>query len=465
MTNSDDQTATLMGNSSSPQESSKSRTLVLCFDGTSNEYDADNTNVVKLFALLKKDEIDSQMCLYQPGIGTYFEPGVVSPLLLWAAKYIDIAFATFLDAHVIEGYKYLMQHYRKGDKICIFGFSRGAYIARAVAGFLYKVGLLPRDNQAQVHFAYKMYKRTDSKGLRLCAGFKQTYCQHVDIEFMGLWDTVASVGVMMGRTLPFTNANRSIKTVRHALSLDEHRAKFRPNHYYKYRCVPQDSRVNTKDYLKQTGRHSSPETPRRTRDSSRKRTSVAKRVTSEDNTITKTKTGKAIAPELVEKNSSHDTDVLEVWFAGCHGDVGGGAVPNDTETTLANISLRWMVHEIIASDCGIQFDQDALKRIDIDIGPEASVQEIDFDKEDALRCKHSAFKKRPLWWLLEILPLHYSYQAPDGEWHRELSINLGKGRKIREEQPIFHASVKTRMLHEKYTPKARWKEGSEVYVQ
>jgi hypothetical protein len=51
----------------------------------------------------------------------------------------------------------------------------------------FQVGLLPRDNEAQVPFAYRMYKRTDAEGIKLCAGFKQTYCQTVTIEFMGVW--------------------------------------------------------------------------------------------------------------------------------------------------------------------------------------------------------------------------------------------------------------------------------------
>jgi len=70
-------------------------------------------------------------------------------------------------------------------------------------------------------FAYKLYKRTDEEGLLLCKGFKQTYCQSVMVDFVGVWDTVASVGVIMGRSLPFTNSNESIRTFRHALALDE----------------------------------------------------------------------------------------------------------------------------------------------------------------------------------------------------------------------------------------------------
>jgi len=208
------------------------RTLVLCFDGTAGKYDAENTNVVRLFALLKKDDVE-QLTFYQAGIGTWFKPGIVSPMFERSAKILDEAFAWYLSAHVIDGYRFLMDNHRASDKICIFGFSRGAYTARALAGFLYKVGLLPRGNQSQVSFAYKMYKRTDAEGLKLCAGFKQTYCRPVTVEFMGVWETVCSVGVLWSRALPFTNSNNAIKTFRHALSLDEHRTKFRPKYYHR----------------------------------------------------------------------------------------------------------------------------------------------------------------------------------------------------------------------------------------
>ncbi|KAJ7078613.1 hypothetical protein B0H15DRAFT_535847 [Mycena belliarum] len=195
------------------------RTLVLCFDGTSDQYDGYNTNVVKLFGLLQKDDFREQLCYYQSGIGTYLTPGVVSPIFEWGAKILDEAFAIYLNTHVMDGYRFLMENYHRGDKICIFGFSRGAYTARALAGMLHKVGLLPRDNQEQIPFAFKMYQKTSAAGIELTAGYKQTFCQAVTVEFLGVWDTVASVGVLMGRSLPFTSANDSIKTFRHAVSL------------------------------------------------------------------------------------------------------------------------------------------------------------------------------------------------------------------------------------------------------
>jgi hypothetical protein len=319
----------------------KPRTLVLCFDGTSNEYDADNTNVVKLFALLKKD-YDDQLCYYQAGVGTYFEPGIVSPIFEWGAKVLDLAFAWYLDTHVTDGYKFLMQNYRIGDKICIFGFSRGAYTARALGGLLYKVGLLPRDNEAQVPFAYRMYKRTDAEGIKLCAGFKQTYCQTVTIEFMGVWDTVASVGVVAGRTLPFTNSNSSIKTFRHALSLDEHRVKFLPNNYH--RASPSEAAA------KHDPEHaSSPVDPalaaqqsptgskgKNIVKSEKKRTSFGSTGSSSSSeadaqpamrkgffgrgmTMKVKEAGKYVSPTAIEGESDGECDdVLEVWFAGCH---------------------------------------------------------------------------------------------------------------------------------------------------
>jgi uncharacterized protein (DUF2235 family) len=79
-----------------------------------------NSNVVKFFGLLNKDP-NHQLCYYDPGVGTWFRPGVVSPLFEWGAKILDLALAWYLDQHVMDGYRFLMQNYREGDKICLFG--------------------------------------------------------------------------------------------------------------------------------------------------------------------------------------------------------------------------------------------------------------------------------------------------------------------------------------------------------
>ena len=74
-----------------------------------------------------------------------------------------------------------------GDKICLFGFSRGAYTARALAGMLHKVGLLPANNHQQIPFAYQMYSRSDAAGWDQSTQFKKAFSIDVTIEFIGVW--------------------------------------------------------------------------------------------------------------------------------------------------------------------------------------------------------------------------------------------------------------------------------------
>ncbi|TDL22153.1 hypothetical protein BD410DRAFT_788855 [Rickenella mellea] len=613
-----------------PPARKEPRTLVLCFDGTSNEYASQNTNVVKLFSLLKKDQ--HQLCYYQAGIGTYLDPGVLTPMILWSAKLLDQAVAWYLDSHVMAGYKFIMQNYHPGDKICLFGFSRGAYTARALAGMLHKVGLLPRDNMEQVPFAYKMYARTDEEGVGLSEGFKQTYCREVKIEFLGVWDTVASVGMVVGRTLPFTTSTTMIKTFRHALSLDEHRAKFRPT--LNHRPAPirvENSTQGTSTSLatvaeaptsaaghgllgrkpkkgkslfsalrlmgnkKRDRTNSAPANGSRLPAYLGERSSVGGSLTilaSKDKEKSptpfprekelqkdriesgddKSMIGKGLqqmtlktahvdgqkkldglafhpAPAAPVAEGQQDlkiitngetngqvTDVLEVWFAGCHSDIGGGATEDSTQSSLSDITLRWMVREIAASQCGISFDTLALQRNNIPMqtfkfpslfrvpppcdSPECSAihehpdsshntntsdlpaefepcgepavpqvlgqageerKGVPNDIMDGTKCRerartldltdsadpiHDELKLSPMWWMLEMIPLPYSWQDADGVWHKKWGIHKGKGRSIRDTQPRFHTTVRERMMDSSlnYTPKATLKAGTPIFV-
>jgi len=405
------------------------RVIVLCFDGTADQYDAANTNVVKFYALLDKCCPLEQIVYYQPGIGTFFKPGMVSPALTWVAKMADEAVAWYLNEHVMGGYQFLMQNYRAGDKVCLFGFSRGAYTARALAGFLYKIGLLPRDNVEQIPFAYSLYKRTDNDGL--AAGFKETFCTPVTIDFLGVWDTVASVGLVYSRDLPFTAANAAVRVFRHALSLDEHRARFQPNMFH--REAPQDA-TKGKDV------HQSPNPG-----------NVAS----------------GQEPNEGTNDPAPFPDVQEVWFAGCHSDVGGSAVEDTVLYSLANISLRWMVKQVELSHCGIKFDTAALRKADMIRSPTQPAEGLAWPREQDVRTAiHDQLKAKPLWLGLEILPMKFTWQDPDGTWGSKWGVNLGKGRQIRDEHPNFHKSVRERMdaSELKYKPKATWKEGTEQYV-
>ncbi|KEP46130.1 DUF2235 domain protein [Rhizoctonia solani 123E] len=205
----------------------KSRTLVLCFDGTGDQFDQDNSNIVQFFQLLKKDDRNKQMVYYQAGLGTSSKH-FITPVAIALSKAFDMAIAHGLSDHVTDGYEFLMQNYIEGDKICLFGFSRGAYTARALAGMLHKVGLLPPFNYQQVPFAYHMYQRDDNEGWEMSNGFKQAFSIDVEIHFMGLWDTVNSVG-LLPRELPFAKSNYVVRNFRHAVALDERRAKFKAN--------------------------------------------------------------------------------------------------------------------------------------------------------------------------------------------------------------------------------------------
>ncbi|KAF8481786.1 hypothetical protein DFH94DRAFT_691438 [Russula ochroleuca] len=405
----------------------KPRTLVLCFDGTADEYSTNVTNVVKLYSLLRKDKVEDQLCYYQAGIGTYFAPGIVKPLFQRFATLMDEAVAWYLYQHVLDGYKFLMQNYNVGDKVCLFGFSRGAYTARALAGMLHKVGLLSKDNSEQLFFAYKLYKSTSSSDKTLAHGFKETFCRPVPIDFVGVWDTVASVGVVMGRSLPFVNVNTTIRVFRQALSLDEHRAKFRPNLYH--RGVPDKS--------------------------------------------SKLPGGK---DEALIGDQIYQTDMTEVWFAGCHSDVGGGNAPNNAQHALADLPLRWMVEQIVRAETQILWDYDAFARWNIPttIGQNkplppsqggATEDATEQDVQDALQPITDQLFKNPLWWILEIIPTGYKYQNPQGKWITIWWPHFGRGRRLPPD-PLFHTSVKIREddAKLKYKPRARYQKGSETYV-
>ncbi|KAH8114493.1 hypothetical protein DFH11DRAFT_1594792 [Phellopilus nigrolimitatus] len=461
---------------------SQPKMLVLCFDGTANEFDEENTNVVKFFAMLRKDCDSEQLCYYQTGVGTYEAeaPGLLTPLTMWVAKILDEAFAFYLDAHVMGGYKFLMQNYHPGDKISIFGFSRGAYTARALAGMLTKIGLLPRGNIEQVTFAYKLYKRSDQEGITLAAGFKSTFCRSVIVDFLGVWETVASTGVIMSKNLPFTTNNKLIKTFRHALSLDERRAKFVPTFWHtttpKSHGFPflRDSAVplTVAEQNRDPPRSDIPLTEQ----------NGIKKLKKKHNTWSIFAKGKEdLALNAEDEESESDTcDVKEVWFCGWHSDVGGGDVKNNVSSSLADIPLRWMIREVAASQCGIQFDAAMMARLNVhvclpapiyfapatsavngeDPGPQPSAKDATSDATDAQQPLHNELRAKPLWWILEVIPLPFTWQDAAGAWHERWEFHMGRGRYVNTSGPLlFHETVKMRMADT-----AKYVKGKEEYV-
>jgi hypothetical protein len=154
--------------------------------------------------------------------------------------------------------------------------------------------------------------------------------------------------------------------------------------------------------------------------------------------------------------------------------VGGGEVLNTVKTSLANVTLRWMVGEVMKTQCGVIFDTAALQRQSIPTvtlpgGTESEniPEVVQLDELDALEPVHDQLKKNVLWWILEIIPSTYTWQDVNGVWHRDFGFNFGRGRKIEDQQPNFHETVKLRMQDKnlKYKPSARYTPGKEKYIR
>ncbi|KAL4979364.1 hypothetical protein BDW66DRAFT_128283 [Aspergillus desertorum] len=226
--------------------------FVLCFDGTGNKFagDESDSNVLKIFRMLDRSQ-PHQFHYYQPGIGTYVTSNTLSHTSRFQRiksayqKAKDSAIGSSFDEHVMGGYKFLMRFYNPGDEIYFIGFSRGAYIARFLAEMLDYIGLLEAGNEELTRFAWKTFAKWQQRGgdseedkaekqklFRYMKAFRETFSRPVTrIKFMGLFDTVNSVprfesAWMQRSRFPYT-ARSSARVIRHAVGIDERRAKFR----------------------------------------------------------------------------------------------------------------------------------------------------------------------------------------------------------------------------------------------
>jgi uncharacterized protein (DUF2235 family) len=285
--------------------------VVVCCDGTANEFAKDRTNVVKLFWTLIKDPT-VQACYYHPGVGTMAAPGFVTKASAKTAEIAGMALGYGITNDICDAYIFLCRNFKPGDQLYLFGFSRGAYTVRALASLLHMYGLIPPDNDRlapyavrmmwAIHKLQKLPQYSDAVKARIsgyfCLSneFKATYSRECKPHFVGVWDTVSSVGwVASPLSLPFTASNPDIAIGRHAIAIDERRAFFRTN-----RWVPS-----------------------------------------------------ANALEAGPK------DLKQVWFPGVHCDVGGGYP--EPESGLSKITLQWMIDE--ARIAGLQLDEALVARV------------------------------------------------------------------------------------------------------
>jgi uncharacterized protein (DUF2235 family) len=290
------------------------KNIVICCDGTGNEFNPQSSsNVVKLCSTLVINQ--DQVSYYHPGVGTMGAPTASS---WWEKQWTRIkglAFGAGLFEDVGRAYQYLMENYQQysvngdtvHDRVYLFGFSRGAYTARALASLLKMFGLLHQGNEAQIPYVLQMFERRHKEDHRALLDeakkFQEVFSRPCFIHFAGLWDTVSSVGwVTEPVRLPYTARNPIIANVRHAQSIDERRIFFRQNSF---------TRVVQGDNL-----------------------------------------GDGTPSPITQ-------DFKQVWFAGVHSDVGGSYAPD--RSGLSQIALEWMLVE--AKSKGLLLDPEKVKRV------------------------------------------------------------------------------------------------------
>ncbi|KAJ2929052.1 hypothetical protein H1R20_g8048, partial [Candolleomyces eurysporus] len=280
------------------------RNLIVCIDGTANQFGEKNTNVIELYNLVMKKTCDNQRTWYHSGIGTYARPHWRS--LTYHKQVvvhtIDLAIAWDFDKTIKAAYQWLSDNYEDGDCIFLFGFSRGAFQVRTLSAMIHKVGLLHKGNEKQIPFAYELYADCDADP-KMAERFKRAFSREdVKVHFVGAWDTVSSIGVVRGKKeLPDTTRGMThVCYFRHALALDERRVKFLPE----YACggtMTLPSSGMDSDNRGNWGR---------------------------------------IHPQ-----------VLEVWFPGTHSDIGGGNAAN-ARMDRSRPPMRWMALQ--AAELGLR---------------------------------------------------------------------------------------------------------------
>jgi uncharacterized protein (DUF2235 family)/membrane protease YdiL (CAAX protease family) len=325
------------------------RKLVVLLDGTGNEIGTNLSNVLKFYRMLEKDE--DQLVYYDPGVGTIGTPGWWDQLKVKFRGLLGLALGYGLDENVLDSYSWLARNYRDGDCLYIHGFSRGAYTARVLAGFIHMCGLLRAEQLNLCGYALVAYKRSaDTGDLEIGFNFGRIAgSRRPRIRLVGVWDTVSSVITPRPdrlylpslQTLPFTRSNPSVETFRQAIAMDERRRMFRLNHWKD----PQGS--------------------------------VPDPVTGEVRT-------------------------RQVWFAGVHSDVGGGYP--EKESALSKYPLLWMIAEARALPPGeaLRFDQRLVDWLGRGERPPDGDPKYAYVAPDPKGELHESLTGA--WWLFEPLP-------------------------------------------------------------
>ena len=237
------------------------RIAIFC-DGTWNRHDAAHpTNVVQLAQAVKhtSDDGHKQEVFYVLGVGAGRGS---TKLARFADRKIGGALGIGLVENIEDAYRGLVFSYEPGDEIYIFGFSRGAYTARSLAGVIRSCGIPPRGNVHRINDAIARYrsrdpntKPDDPASFLFRADFapftatsnaewnwrlktRPGLCVNLEIKYLGVWDTVGALGVpahwltakFFNQKYQFHDQHLSsmVKSARHAVAIDEHRKTFPP---------------------------------------------------------------------------------------------------------------------------------------------------------------------------------------------------------------------------------------------
>lgn len=346
--------------------------LVLFFDGTWNSETraGEVTNVFRLKELVEEANRSSvpgdpeQRIFYDRGVGTR---GAID-------RVTGGVFGVGLAGNVRQGYRFLSQFWEHGpdgpDEIYVFGFSRGAFTARSLAGFVAAAGLLKKQNCDEENLARAWnYYRTPVKSRFPADKARLEGLCHpgVRVDLVGVFDTVGSLGIPTGTAGNWagsfdrfhdTKLGSSIDVALQAIALDEHRGPF--------------------------------------------------------------------VPALFARPDHHGNKFVEqVWFPGVHSDVGGGYGDRGRpdRTPISDITLDWMVRRIGASGVGLRIAAPSIRRA----APGGLVAVPD-DPHDSLGW-FVLDRLRPMYRLVEGMPLsrppqgaHRSYGLafPDVSWREKV---------------------------------------------
>ncbi len=265
--------------------------IVVCCDGTWNRPEEDlekdhPSNVLKLArGVSPRAENGEQHVFYDWGLGAYH------------SRLSAGISGRGIHKNILDGYRYIVQNYHPGDRIFLFGFSRGAYTVRALSGLINNCGILHRDHAALIVKAWQLYKSPSPKNApsgEAAGEFRQAHCHDSRVvDFVGVWDTVGALGIpfsvlgLLDAHDEFydTKMGSNVLIARHALAIDEQRRDFAPTLW----------------------------TPR---------------------------------PEV---------DLKQVWFAGVHADIGGSYGPDkDSGCEVADTALDWMLREAQEAGLGLE---------------------------------------------------------------------------------------------------------------